>query len=229
MANIIKPLYDLIKGPTVLEWTTETSEAFIKSKLALTNSIMLVHPSTTSPLQITFNASDIAIGVAFEQETEGITKPIAFFSRKLNPAQTRYSTYDRELLAIIETIRHFRFFLEGRIVHVNTDHKLLIHALNSQAEKSPRQSRHLSYIAEFTNDIRHISGTSNHVADALSRITINGIEKLSEDIYAVLKLEQKNDEEVLYFIKKHPNTTEIRNYIYCETSRDLPRPIIPES
>ena len=42
--QIIKPLYDLIKGPTLLEWTTETSEAFIKSKLALTNSTILVHP-----------------------------------------------------------------------------------------------------------------------------------------------------------------------------------------
>ena len=118
----------------------------LKSKLALTNSTMLVHPSTTSPLQITVDASYIAIGAALEQEIEGITKPIAFFSRKLNPAQTRYSTYDRELLAIFETIRHFRLFLEGRTFHVNNDHKPLIHALNSQAETSPRQSRHLSYI-----------------------------------------------------------------------------------
>ena len=67
------------------------------------------------------------------------------------------------------------------------------------------------------------------MADALSRITIHSIETLSEDIYAVLKLEQKNDEDVLDFIKKHPNKTEIRNDIYSETSRDLPRPIIPES
>ena len=123
IAKIIKPLYDLIKDQKLLEWTTETSEAFIKSKLALTNSTMLVHPSTTSPLQITVDASDIAIGSALEQEIEGITKPSAFFSRKLNPAQTHYSTYDRELLAIFETIRHFRFFLEVRTFHVNTDHK----------------------------------------------------------------------------------------------------------
>ena len=155
---------------------------------------MLVHPSTTSPLQITVDASYITLGAALEQEIEGITKQIAFFSRKLNPAQIRYSTYARELLAIFETIRQFRFFLEGRTFHVNIDHKPSIHALNSQAEKSPRQSRHISYIAEFTNDIRHISGTSIHVADALSRITINCIEKLSEDIYAILKLEEKNDE-----------------------------------
>ena len=90
MATIIKPLYDLIKVPTFLEWTTETSEAFIKSKLALTNSTMLVHPSTTSPLQITVEASDIAIGAALEQEIEDITKPIAFFSRKLNPNTLQY-------------------------------------------------------------------------------------------------------------------------------------------
>ena len=106
MAKIIKPLYDLIKGPKLLEWTTETSEAFIKSKLVLKNLTILVHPSTTSPLQITADASDTAIGAALEQEIEGITKLIAFFSSKLNPSQTRYSTYDRELLEIFETIRH---------------------------------------------------------------------------------------------------------------------------
>ena len=81
MAKIIKPLYDLIKGQKLLEWTTETSEEFIKSKLALTNSTMLVHPSTTYPLQITVDTSDIAIGAALEQEIEAITKPIAFLSR----------------------------------------------------------------------------------------------------------------------------------------------------
>ena len=70
--------------------------------------------------RITVDASDIAMGAALEQKIDGIIKPLAFFSRKLKPAQTRYSTFDRELLAVYETIRHFRYFLEGRSFYIQT-------------------------------------------------------------------------------------------------------------
>ncbi|GFR65581.1 Pol polyprotein [Elysia marginata] len=96
-------------------------------------------------------------------------RPIAFFSRKLTSTQSRYSTFDRELLAIYSAIQHFRFFLEGRPFSVLTDHKPLTYALTSKTARSPRQERQLSYIAEFTTDIRYISGPDNVVPDVLSR------------------------------------------------------------
>ena len=67
-------------------------------------------------------------------------------------------------------IRHFRYMLEGRPFTLYTDHKLLNFALSKAAEAwTARQSRHLSYIAEFTSDIRHVAGLDNVVADTLSR------------------------------------------------------------
>jgi len=97
-------------------------------------------------------------------------QPLGFYSKKLDPAQTRYSAFDRELLACVAGIRHFRFMVEGRSFTLYTDHKPLTFALSKAAEPwSARQCRHLSYIAEFTSDIRHISGVSNVVADTLSR------------------------------------------------------------
>ena len=128
--------------------------------------------------RITVDASDIAIDAALEQVIEGDVNPLAFFLRKLTATQTRYSTFDRELLAVYETIRHFRYFLEGRTFHIQTDHKPLTTAMKSLTEKSPRQSRHLSFILEFTNDIRHIQGCKNEAADALSRIEIDNINHL---------------------------------------------------
>ena len=80
----------------------------------------------------------------------------------------KYSAFDRELLAVFLSIRHFRHMLEGRPFAVWTDHKPLCGALSSSAEKSPRQTRHLYYISEFSSDIRHVSGEANVVADALS-------------------------------------------------------------
>ena len=123
---------------------------------------MLVHPQPNAPTCVTTDASNTAV--------DGQWKPISFFSRKLNPAKLKYSAFDRELLAAYLATRHFQFFLEGRVFHINTDHKPLTFALQSSTERRlPRQARHLAFIPEFTSDIRHIHGESNAVADALSR------------------------------------------------------------
>ena len=92
-----------------------------------------------------------------------------FFSHALTKAEQKYSTFDRELLAVFLAIKNFRHFLEGRKFIIFTDHKPLVHALSSSTLRSPRQTRHLSFIAEFSSDIRYIEGERNVVADALSR------------------------------------------------------------
>ena len=101
---------------------------------------------------------------------------MAYFSRALKPAQVRYSTFDRELLGIYLAIKHFRYFVEGRHFHVLTDHKPLTFALANKPDRySPRQSRQLDFISQFTSDIRHVKGTSNAAADALSRLPIHAV------------------------------------------------------
>jgi len=97
-------------------------------------------------------------------------QPLAFFSKKLEPAQMRYSALDRELFACVAGIRHFRYMLEGRPFTIYTDHKPLTFALGKVSEPwTAMQSRQLSYVAEFTTDIRHIPGSENIMADTLSR------------------------------------------------------------
>ncbi len=59
----------------------------------------------------------------------GSWQPLAFYSKKLSGAGTRYSTFDRELLATFSAVRHFRFLLEGRQFHLLTDHKPLVTSL----------------------------------------------------------------------------------------------------
>ena len=88
----------------------------------------------------------------------------------MTPAQTRYSTFNRELLDLYLAIRHFRHLLEGRHFHVLTDHKPLTYALNTRSERhSPW------HISQFTSTIRHIHGLDNVVADTLSRIEMNAL------------------------------------------------------
>ena len=128
---------------------------------------MLVYPDASSSLFLTTDASDVAVGAVLSQGDSH--SPLAFFSRKLSPAERKYSAFDRELLALYISVKHFRPAVEGRVFTIFTDHKPLCGAVSSSTERSPRQTRHLSFIAEYTTDIRHVSGNSNVVADALSR------------------------------------------------------------
>ena len=94
----------------------------------------------------------------------------------MTPAETCYSTFDKELLAVYIAIKHFRHFLEGRHFHVLTDHKPLTFALNTRLDRnSPRQARQLDYISQFTSTIRHVQGLDNIIADALSRVETNAL------------------------------------------------------
>ena len=152
-------------------WTDETTTVFETIKQALANATFLIHPVTNAPTNIMTDASDIAVGAVLQQYINGQWCPLSFFSKALKPAETRYSTYDRELLAIYLAIRHFRYFLEGRHFHVLTNHKPLIYALSSR--HSPRHVRHLDFISQFTTDLHHIQGSANTAADTLSRLETN--------------------------------------------------------
>jgi menaquinone-dependent protoporphyrinogen IX oxidase len=66
-----------------------------------------------SKLYLTTDASNIAIGAVLEQKIDSKTSPLDFFSQKLKSEETKYSTYDRELLAVTISIKHFRHILEN--------------------------------------------------------------------------------------------------------------------
>ncbi len=119
---------------------------------------------------LTTDVSDTHVGGVLQQLTGRRWQPLAFYSKKLSGAGTRYSTFDRELLAAFSAVRHFRFLLEGRQFRLLTDHKPLVTSLfRTTPPWSACQQRQLSFIAEFTSDIRHTPGQENVVADALSR------------------------------------------------------------
>ena len=171
IASTLAPLHALVSSvkaaKTPLDWTNPTLAAFGAVKTALSEATMLVHPDPTLSLSLTTDASDVAVGAVLSQGDS--QSPLAFFSRKLSPAEKKYSAFDRELLALYLSIKHFRPALEGRVFTIFTDHKPLCGAIASSTERSPRQTRHLSFVAEYTTDIRHVSGSSNVVADTLSR------------------------------------------------------------
>ena len=157
-----------------------------------------VGPSSTacSHLHHDTDASNRAVGAVLAQFINGQWKLISFFSKKLSPAELKYSAFNHELLAAYLAVRHFQYFVEGRVFHINTDHKPLTFALHSCAARhSPRQARHLAFISEFTTDIRHIEGEANRVADALSHNNL-ALEQSLLNLDALASA-QDQDEELL--------------------------------
>jgi cleavage and polyadenylation specificity factor subunit 1 len=176
VAKILVPLTDVLKGgrkgSEQLEWTEAMQAAFKQSKESLCQATTLAHPDSKAQLGLWVDASAAHIGAVAQQRLEpgGVWQPLGFYSRKLAAAEVKYSAFDRELLACRDGIRHFRHLLEGRVFTIFTDHKPLVHAIGRISDPwSARQCRHLAYVAEFTNDIQHVSGVDNVVADALSR------------------------------------------------------------
>ena len=168
ITEVLVPLTDLtkIKGinPKV-PWTALCQTAFEEAKRRLASAIKLHHPQPRAPTSITTDASEVAVGAELAQrDAEGCWRPVAFFSRRLHPAETKYSPFDREVLGVYLTIRHFRHFLQGHSFTIFSDAKGLSTAISSAADKSPQQTRPLSFISEFSTDIQYIAG-----ADALSR------------------------------------------------------------
>lgn len=169
-----------------------------------------------------------------QQAVHSCLQPIAFFSRKLSTTQSRYSAFGKELLAAYSSIRHFRHYLEGRPFTLWTDHKPLLGALASAGRNyTPRGTRHLAYITEFTTDVRHISGSSNVVADALSRISTIFTGPLGITDLAVA---QAHDPELRRL--RTPGTTsslKLRDIslpsapssVLCDISGPSPRPVVP--
>nr|VZI09943.1 unnamed protein product [Spirometra erinaceieuropaei] len=219
-----------------IELPPAAHSAFEAAKKALADATLLHHLSSDPHAQLilTTDAFNSAVGAVLHQQVNNQSQPLAFFSQKPQPAQTRYSTSSRELLAIYLAIRHFRRLLEGRDFSVHTDHKPLTYTLKAKSDRySPREVRHLDYISQFTADIRYVRGSDNVVADALSRPDIN---TLTSD-FDLAKLADLQSGDKTIDDLRSTTTLQLRDAplpaspgtILCDCSTGTPRPVVPLS
>ena len=127
-------------------------------------------------------------------------------------------------------MRHFRHFEEAKTFSVYTNHKPLTFALASLVDRSPRQSRHLSYTAEFITDIGHVYGKYNVVADTLYRIEIAELQDID---FQLLAKDQATSTEIsayrtaisgLFLEDIRLNNT----VLLCNLSLGKPRFVVPK-
>ena len=238
IAATMRPLTDALAGaPRQLTWTEDMTTAFERTKHRLASAALLFHPVSGADLQINTDASTKAIVGAIHQVVNGRLQPLGFFSRRTSPAESRYSAYDLELLAIYSTILKFRHLLEGRRFKIYTDQKPLKSAFfKARDPVSNRQRHHLAFISEFATNVAHVPGLENVVADALTRqyddekeaATVHAVSHTLSDIS--LGLQRPIDEEPVSSLRlESVRFPGVDSTVVCDTSLGRPRMLVPES
>jgi len=125
-------------------------------------------PDLELPFVVHVDASGFAIGCVLQQDQGSGLQPIAFESRKLQPAERHLAPYDRELIALTHALLKWKHLLLGAKFTIHTDQQALRYLLTAPTRTS-RQERWLTEIMRFMPDIKYVKGTDNVVADALSR------------------------------------------------------------
>ena len=136
------------------------------------------------------DASDLAIGAVLMQDK----KIVAYESRKLNFAELNYRVHEKELLAVIHSLKVWRHYLLGVKFKIETDHQSLRY-LSTQPNLSRRQCRWMEWLQEFDFDIEYVKGKENVVADALSRRPLaNAISCIRNSLMDEIKMHYIDDD-----------------------------------
>jgi len=217
-SDVLAPLTKLCSKNATFKWTKETECSFTTMKKILSRDVLLAYPDFNKPFVIHTDASKTQLGAVITQEG----RPIAYYSRKLNDAQKRYTTTERELLAIVETLKEYRNILLGYKIIVHTDHK----NLTFKNFNTERVMRWRLILEEYGPQLEYVKGEKNIVADALSRLDINpepgdtsDLEYLAEHFgldqkdlpddffplqYKLIQKEQQNDKTLMQKLKENP-------------------------
>lgn len=229
------PLVDFLtatklKGAKPMPWTPSLEQAFLALRDNLAQTTLLAHPVQNARLALYTDASSTHVGASLQQMVGQDWQPLAFFSKKLTASQSTWPAYYRELLAVYSAVQHFRHILEAQHATIYTDHKPLLYAFIQRREKlPPAQLNQLTFISQFTTDIKHVKGEDNVVADTLSRV--ESISLVND--YAALAQSQADDPELKTIrddssLKLTPTLipgTDIS--ITCDVSTGKPRPYLP--
>ena len=182
----VKPLNELTKGTQyttrsgnrkikygTFDWTTTCQQAFEDLKRAFTTAPVLAHYDLKLETWVETNASDFVVAGVLSQMHGEVLKPVAYFSKKMTPAECNYMIYDKELLAIVKSFKTWRPELasvQNELVKMLTNHRNLEHFMTTK-QLNRRQARWAEFLSEFNFKISYRPGKKGKKPDTLTRLS----------------------------------------------------------
>ena len=206
LSDMTKPLRDLLQKETEWCWEESQEMALRKIKDAVCTTPVLRYYSLDEEVTLQCDASQFGLGAVLLQNGQ----PVAFASRTLTSAETRYAQIEKELLAIVFACEHFYLYVYGRDrVRVHTDHKPLETIVKKPLYSAPKRlQRMLLRLQVFNIEVEYLKGKEMLLADTLSRAPLKVTEyevssfedvnhqldlPVSDERWEQLKLASKND------------------------------------
>ena len=175
-SSALAPLNQLLQKSRKWSWESAQSKAFQAAKEALTSVTVLTHYNPDLDLVLDCDTSPYGVGAVLSHRLkDGLTRPIAFASHSLNPAERRYSHLDKEGLAIVYGVKKFHQYLFGCKFVINSDHKPLRYIFDESkpipSMASARLQRWaLTSVYDYT--IEYKPGAQNGNGDLFSRLPL---------------------------------------------------------
>ena len=141
---IAAPLHELTKKGVVFHWGEAQEESFDTLKDKLTHAPLLQLPNFGKTFELECDASGVGIGGVLMQDG----KPIAYFSEKLHGPVLNYSTYDKELYALVRSLETWHHYLWPKEFVIHSDHESLKY-LRSQTNLNRRHAKWVEFIESF--------------------------------------------------------------------------------
>jgi transposase InsO family protein len=194
-SRVCRPLTELTSKNTQWDWATNPRrhEAFRNLCTLFTSAPILRHFDFGRPIVVETDSSDyVSAGVLSQPNEAGTLHPVAFFSKKLSPAECNYEIYDKELLAIVRAFQEWRPYLESAPtpIQVLTDHRNLEYFMSTKL-LNRRQARWSEFLSRFDFQITYRPGKAGGKPDALTRrsgdLPTAGDERLQHQSQVILK------------------------------------------
>ena len=165
-------------APERVAWNETLEGEFVYLKNCICSAPCLTLPIVSDVFVLQTDASGVGVGAVLGVIRDGQEYPVAYYSRKLQPRERKYSASELEGLAVIASVKHFDAYLLTHPFSLETDHRALMF-LNDAKQNNGRLARWALLLQQFTFNIKYKKGSLHTNADALSRLPGNDPDGIS--------------------------------------------------
>lgn len=162
---LASPLYALTKMNRKIEWASKHEEAFMVLKKKISEALVLELLNLQRPFELKTDVSGYTMGDVLLEEG----MPVVYHLEMFQEAQKNYPIYDKELLALHQTVRHWHCYLLGKETTIHTNHQPLQYLQHQAKLQQAHHMKWMTYLQQFNIVIKYKKGVHNKLVDMLSR------------------------------------------------------------